>query len=209
VHWKFWQRREDPARQPTPPPAPLELAGKGSASYEIFSRLLKERIVFIGTPIDDTIANLVAAQLLFLQNEDPRADITLYLNSPGGSVAASLAIYDTMQFVKNDVATYCIGRVAGTATLLMCAGRKGKRFGLSHSRFAFADIWHEPKDTDEERREQEVEFDRLKKALVEAFVERTGKSHSFIESQFGPDRSFGTDEALQLGLIDKVIDAVP
>src|SRR5437762_12492184 len=114
-------------------PIVVEQTGRGERAYDIYSRLLKDRIVFIGTPIDDVIANLIIAQILFLQMEDPDKDINIYVNSPGGSVTAGLAIYDTMQFVKCDVATYCLGMAASMAAVLLCAGTKGKRFALPNS----------------------------------------------------------------------------
>src|SRR5579884_2340662 len=119
----------------------IESTGRGERSYDIFSRLLKERIIFIGTPIDDTVANLIMAQLLYLQFENKNQDIQLYINSPGGSVTAGLAIYDTMQFVKCDVATYCIGQAASMGAVLLCAGTKGKRFALPHSRIMIHQPW--------------------------------------------------------------------
>src|SRR3974377_1360451 len=116
-------------------PMVIEQTGRGERSYDIYSRLLKDRIVFIGTPIDDHVANLVVAQMLFLQMEDPKKDINLYINSPGGSVTAGLAVYDTMQFIKPDIVTICIGQAASMAAVLMAAGTKGKRFALPYSRF--------------------------------------------------------------------------
>src|SRR5439155_16317453 len=122
-------------------PFVIEKTGRGERSYDIFSRLLKERIIFIGTPIDDTVANLIMAQLLYLQFENKNQDIQLYINSPGGSVTAGLAIYDTMQFVKCDVATYCIGQAASMGAVLLCAGTKGKRFALPNARIMIHQPW--------------------------------------------------------------------
>src|SRR3990167_2342046 len=122
-------------------PMGIEQTGRGERAYDIYSRLLKDRIVFVGTPIDDTIANLIIAQILFLQMEDPAKDLNIYINSPGGSVTAGMAIYDTIQFVKCDVSTYCVGQAASMAALLLCAGSKGKRFCLPNSRVMIHQPW--------------------------------------------------------------------
>src|SRR3990167_2338469 len=122
-------------------PMVIESTGRGERAYDIYSRLLKDRIVFIGTPIDDTIANLIIAQILFLQMDEPEKDINIYINSPGGSVTSGLAIYDTIQFVKSDVSTYCLGQAASMGALLLAAGTKGKRYSLPHSRVMIHQPW--------------------------------------------------------------------
>ena len=186
-------------------PFVVEQSGRGERAYDIFSRLLKDRIVFIGTPIDDSIANLVIAQLLFLEAEDPDRDINLYINSPGGVVTAGLAIYDTMQFIKPDVATICMGQAASMGALLLCAGAAGKRSALPHSRIMI----HQPlggsqgQATDIEIYTKEILT--LRTELNKILVRHTGQPVDKIEKD--TDRNFfmSSEEAKAYHIVDKVI----
>jgi ATP-dependent Clp protease protease subunit len=186
-------------------PIVVEQSGRGERAYDIFSRLLKDRIIFIGTPIDDVVANLVIAQLLFLEAEDPDRDINLYINSPGGVVSAGLAIYDTMQFIKSDVATICMGQAASMAALLLAAGAQGKRSALPHSRIMI----HQPlggsqgQATDIEIYTKEILT--LRTELNKILVRHTGQSVDKIEKD--TDRNFfmSAEEAKAYRIVDKVI----
>jgi ATP-dependent Clp protease protease subunit len=186
-------------------PIVVEQSGRGERAYDIFSRLLKDRIIFIGTPIDDVIANLVIAQLLFLEAEDPDRDINLYINSPGGVVSAGLAIYDTMQFIKPDVATICMGQAASMAALLLAAGAAGKRSALPHSRIMI----HQPlggsqgQATDIEIYTKEILT--LRTELNKILVRHTGQPVEKIEKD--TDRNFfmSAEEAKAYRIVDKVI----
>ncbi len=186
-------------------PIVIEQSPRGERAYDIYSRLLKERIVFIGSPIDDEIANLVIAQLLFLEAEDPSRDITLYINSPGGLVTSGLAIYDTMQYIKPDVATLCIGQAASMGALLLAAGAKGKRFALPHSRIMI----HQPmggfqgQATDVDIHAREIL--RLRETLNEILAYHTGQPIEKIKEDTERDYFMGGEEAQKYGLIDKVI----
>jgi ATP-dependent Clp protease protease subunit len=183
----------------------IEQTARGERSYDIFSRLLKEHIIFIGAPIDDNIANLAIAQLLYLEKEDPGKDVVMYINSPGGSVSAGLAIYDTMQFVRCDVATYCIGLSASIAAVLLAAGTKGKRYALPHSTILLhqlsAGFSGQASDIDIHARE----VLRLKKVLNEVFVEHTGKDYATIEKDTDRDFFMTPEEAVEYGIIDEII----
>ena len=185
-------------------PMVVEQTGRGERAYDIFSRLLKDRIIFIGTPIDDTIANLVIAQMLFLEAEDPEKDIFVYINSPGGSVTAGMAIYDTMQFIKPDVATTCMGIAASMGAFLLAAGTNGKRAALPNSRIMI----HQPMAGTQGQVSDIVimteEFTKTKKKLNELLVHHTGQSLERIEKD--TDRNFfmSPEEANDYGLIDKV-----
>ncbi|TMQ53889.1 MAG: ATP-dependent Clp endopeptidase proteolytic subunit ClpP [Candidatus Eisenbacteria bacterium] len=186
-------------------PMVVEQSGRGERAYDIYSRLLKDRIVFIGQPIDDVIANLVIAQLLFLEAEDPDRDINLYINSPGGIVSAGLAIYDTMQFIRPDVATICMGQAASMAALLLAAGANGKRSALPHSRVMI----HQPlggsqgQATDIEIYTREILA--LRSALNDILVKHTGQPLAKIEND--TDRNFfmSAEEAKGYHIVDKVI----
>ena len=186
-------------------PIVVEQSGRGERAYDIFSRLLKDRIIFIGTPIDDVVANLVIAQLLFLEAEDPDRDINLYINSPGGVVSAGLAIYDTMQFIKSDVATICMGQAASMAALLLAAGANGKRSALPHSRIMI----HQPlggsqgQATDIEIYTKEILT--LRTELNKILVRHTGQPVDKIEKD--TDRNFfmSAEEAKAYRIVDKVI----
>ncbi|MGQ0744990.1 MAG: ATP-dependent Clp endopeptidase proteolytic subunit ClpP [Acidimicrobiales bacterium] len=186
-------------------PTVVEQTNRGERAFDIYSRLLKERIIFLGTPIDDTIANLVMAQLLHLESEDPDKDISIYINSPGGDVAGLFAIYDTMQFIKPDVATYCMGQAASAAAVLMAAGTKGKRFALTHSRF----MLHQPyggaggQASDIEIQAREIL--RLRQSLEQVLSEHTGQPIDRINRDTDRDLYLSADEARDYGLIDDVI----
>ena len=186
-------------------PVVVEQSSKGERAFDIFSRLLRERIIFLGTAIDDMVANLVVAQLLLLDSENPEKDIMLYINSPGGSVTAGLAIYDTMQHIRADVSTICLGQAASMGAFLLSSGTKGKRMALPHSRV----LIHQPlggaqgQATDIEIQAQEIL--RLKKALNETLAANTGQSIKKIEKDTDRDYIMTPQEALEYGMIDKVI----
>ena len=186
-------------------PVVIEQSSRGERSFDIFSRLLRERIIFLGTAIDDMVANLVVAQLLLLDSENPEKDIMLYINSPGGSVTAGLAIYDTMQHIRADVSTICLGQAAAMGAFLLSSGTKGKRIALPHSR----GLMHQPlggaqgQATDIEIQAQEIL--RLKKALNETLAANTGQSIKKIEKDTDRDYIMTPQEALEYGMIDKVI----
>ncbi len=186
-------------------PIVVEQSGRGERAYDIFSRLLKERIILIGTPIDDTIANLVIAQMLFLQMEDPEKDINVYVNTPGGSVTAGLAIYDTMQFVKPSVATYCVGQAASMGALLLAAGTKGKRFSLPNARIMIHQPWGGIKGAAEDISIQAKEILKLRDKLNEILAEHTGKSLEKIKKDTDRDYFMSAQEAKEYGLVDEVI----
>ena len=190
-------------------PFVIEKTGRGERSYDIFSRLLKERIIFIGTPIDDTVANLIMAQLLYLQFENKNQDIQLDINSPGGSVTAGLAIYDTMQFVKCDVATYCIGQAASMGAVLLAAGKKGKRYALPHSRIMIHQPWGGAQGTASDIEIQAEEIKRLKGSLYDILAKHTGKPIKTIEKDADRDFFMSAAQAKEYGLVDDVITAAP
>ena len=186
-------------------PVVIEQSSRGERSFDIFSRLLRERIIFLGTPVDDMVANLIVAQMLLLDSENPEKDIMLYINSPGGSVTAGLAIYDTMQHIRADVSTICLGQAASMGAFLLSSGTKGKRMALPHSRV----LIHQPlggaqgQATDIEIQAQEIL--RLKKALNETLAANTGQSLKKIEKDTDRDYIMTPQEALEYGMIDKVI----
>jgi ATP-dependent Clp protease protease subunit len=186
-------------------PVVVEQTGRGERSYDIYSRLLKDRIVFIGTPIDDLVANLVVAQMLFLQMEDPKRDINLYINSPGGSVTAGLAIYDTMQFVTCDVATYCVGVAASMGAVLLTAGTKGKRYALPNSDIMIHQVSGGAQGTASDV-ERTVEYMfRLKKRLIKIMAHHTGKPEDRIKEDSDRDYWITAEEAKEYGLVDEVV----
>ena len=185
-------------------PMVVEQTGRGERAYDIFSRLLKERIVFIGTPIDDTIASLTIAQLLFLQSEDPEKDINLYINSPGGSVTAGLAIYDTMQYIKPAVATTCIGFAASMAAVLLAGGTKGKRAALPNARIMIHQPWGGVQGTASDISIQAEEILRTKRRLNEILAFHCGRGVEQVEKDTDRDRYLSSDEAREYGLIDMV-----
>jgi ATP-dependent Clp protease protease subunit len=186
-------------------PMVLEKSQFGERAYDIYSRLLKDRIIFIGGPIDDAVANLVMAQLLFLDAEDPKKDISIYINSPGGVVTAGMAIYDTIQYVKADVSTICIGQAASAAAILLTAGTRGKRYALPQSRVMIHQVMGgaEGQATDVEIQTREIL--RIKKAINEILAKHTGKSLSQIEKDTDRDFYMTAAEAKKYGIIDQVI----
>ena len=186
-------------------PMVIETTGKGERAYDIYSRLLKDRIVFIGTPIDDVIANLIIAQILFLNMEDPGKDINVYVNSPGGSVTAGLAIYDTMRFVKCDVATYCLGQAASMGALLLAAGAKGKRYALPNARVMIHQPWGGTQGTASDIHIQAKEILKLKEQLNQILVHHTGQSLERIEKDTDRDYFMSAEEAKNYGIVDQVI----
>jgi ATP-dependent Clp protease, protease subunit len=185
-------------------PMVVEQTGRGERAYDIFSRLLKERIVFIGTAIDDTIASLVIAQLLFLESEDPDKDINLYVNSPGGNVHSGLAIYDTMQYIRPDVATICIGMAASMGAILLAGGAKGKRSALPNSRIMIHQPWGGTQGTASDISIQAEEILRTKKRLNEILSQHTGQPLTTIEKDTDRDRYMSSEESRAYGLIDNV-----
>jgi ATP-dependent Clp protease protease subunit len=185
-------------------PMVVEQTGRGERAYDIFSRLLKERIVFIGTPIDDNIASLTIAQLLFLQSEDPDKDINVYINSPGGSVSAGLAIYDTMQYIRPDVATTCIGLAASMGAVLLAGGAKGKRAGLPNSRIMIHQPWGGVQGTASDISIQAEEILRTKKRLNEILAFHCGRAVEQLEKDTDRDRYMSSEDAKEYGLIDNV-----
>ncbi|OGI03813.1 MAG: ATP-dependent Clp endopeptidase, proteolytic subunit ClpP [Candidatus Melainabacteria bacterium GWF2_37_15] len=186
-------------------PVVIEQSSRGERSFDIFSRLLRERIIFLGTPVDDMVANLIVAQLLLLDSENPEKDIMLYINSPGGSVTAGLAIYDTMQHIRADVNTICLGQAASMGAFLLAAGTKGKRMALPNSRI----LIHQPlggaqgQATDIEI--QAAEITRIKRTLNELLAKHTGQSFKKIEKDTDRDYIMSPQEAVEYGMVDKVI----
>ena len=186
-------------------PTVVEQSSRGERAFDIFSRLLRERIIFLGTPVDDMVANLIVAQMLLLDSENPEKDIMLYINSPGGSVTAGFAIYDTMQHIRSDVSTICLGQAASMGAFLLAAGTPGKRLALPHSRV----LIHQPlggaqgQATDIEI--QAAEIVRIKKSLNEILAKNTGQSIKKIEKDTDRDYIMTPEEALEYGMIDKVI----
>jgi ATP-dependent Clp protease, protease subunit len=186
-------------------PMVIETTGKGERAYDIYSRLLKDRIVFIGTPIDDVIANLIIAQILFLNMEESGKDINIYINSPGGSVTAGLAIYDTMRFVKCDVATYCLGQAASMGSLLLAAGTKGKRYSLPNARVMIHQPWGGTQGTASDIHIQAKEILKLKEQLNQILVHHTGQTIERIEKDTDRDYFMSAEEAKNYGIVDAVI----
>jgi ATP-dependent Clp protease, protease subunit len=188
-------------------PFVIEKTGRGERQYDIYSRLLEDRIVFIGSPIDDGVANSVIAQLLFLQKENKNQDINIFLNSPGGSVTAGLAIYDTIQFVQCPVATYCIGQAASMGALLLAAGTKGKRHALPHSRIMIHQPWGGVGGTAIDISIQADEILRLKQTLSEIVAKHTGKKVEQVSKDADRDFFMGAAEAKAYGLIDEIVES--
>ena len=192
-------------------PIVIEKTGRGERSYDIYSRLLRDRIVFVGGMIDDELANLVTAQFLFLSNEDPRAEIHVYLNSPGGTVSAGLAIYDTMQFIRPPVATYCVGMAASMGALLLAGGARGKRYTLPNSRV----LIHQPlirgvltgpaSELDIEARE----ILRLRKRIYEILAKDTGQTAESIERDCDRNKWLSAAEAVEYGCVDRILERAP
>ena len=186
-------------------PMVVERSNTGERAYDIYSRLLKDRIIFLGGPIDDAVANTVVAQLLFLESEDPDKDIHLYINSPGGVVTAGLAIYDTMQYIKPDVSTICIGQAASMGALLLTAGAKGKRYALPNARIMI----HQPlggaqgQSTDIQIQAREIQ--RIREVINDILVESTGKDRETVVQDTERDNFMSAEEAKTFGLIDRVL----
>jgi ATP-dependent Clp protease protease subunit len=201
----IWQRSGIEPRAIGLIPMVIEQSGRGERAYDIYSRLLKERVVFLAGPIDEMSANLIVAQLLFLESDNPEKDISLYINSPGGLVSAGLAVYDTMQFIKPDVSTLCIGQAASMGAVLLCAGSKGKRFCLPNSRV----LIHQPfggfqgQATDIEIQAKEILY--LRRRLNEIMAKHTGQDIDTIERDTERDNFFGGEQATEYGLVDKVL----
>lgn len=186
-------------------PIVVEQSGRGERAYDIFSRLLKERIVFIGTPIDDTIASLVIAQLLFLESEDPDKDIHLYINSPGGSVSAGLAIYDTMQYIRSDISTICIGMAASMAAVLLAGGTKGKRTSLPNSRIMIHQPWGGVQGTATDISIQAEEILKMKRRINEIISKHCEKPIEQVTKDTDRDYYLSSEDAKNYGLIDAVL----
>lgn len=186
-------------------PMVIETTGRGERAYDIYSRLLKDRIVFVGTPIDDIIANLIIAQILFLQMEDPAKDINIYINTPGGSVTAGLAIYDTIQFVKCDVSTYCVGQAASMGALLLASGKKGKRFTLPHARVMIHQPWGGTQGTATDISIHAKEILKLKEEINKILAKHTGQPLERIEKDSDRDFFMSAEEAKEYGLVDQVV----
>jgi ATP-dependent Clp protease protease subunit len=184
----------------------IEKEGRLERAYDIYSRLLKDRIIFIGFPIDDNVANIVVAQLLYLQMEDPDKDINIYINSPGGSVTSGLSIYDTMQFVKPDVNTYCVGQAASMAAVLLAAGAKGKRYALPYSRIMIHQPWGGVQGAAADIDRQAQEILRLKKELEQILVDHTGQDMERIKVDTDRDYFMRAVEAKEYGIVDNVIE---
>ena len=186
-------------------PIVVEQTGRGERAYDIFSRLLKDRIIFIGTPISDEVSNLIIAQLLFLQAEDAEKDISMYINSPGGSVTAGMAIYDTMQFVKCDVATYCVGQAASMGAVLLTAGAAGKRFSLPNARLLIHQPWGGVQGQASDISIQAKEILRLRDRVNEILAEHTGKPLDAIARDTDRDFFMSAKEAKDYGVVDEVV----
>jgi ATP-dependent Clp protease, protease subunit len=186
-------------------PVVVEQTSRGERSFDIYSRLLKERIVFLGTPIDDAVGNLIMAQLLHLESEDPDKDINLYINSPGGDITSLFAIYDTMQYIKPDVSTICMGQAASAAAVLVLAGTKGKRYALPHSRI----LLHQPHGGAQGQAVdieiQAKEITRYRKLLEELIAEHTGQSLEKVTKDTDRDYILTAEEAVEYGVVDEVI----
>ena len=189
-------------------PYVIEKNGREERAMDIYSRLLKDRIIFLGTQVNDEVANAIVAQLLFLNSEDPDADVHLYINSPGGSVSAGLAIYDTMQFINCDVATYCIGQCASMGAVLLTAGAAGKRFALPNARVMIPQPLAGMEGTAEEILIHAKEFAKVKEKINQILIRHTGHPYEKVEKDTDRDRFLSAEEARDYGLIDQVIEKV-
>ena len=188
-------------------PMVVEQTGQGERGYDIFSRLLKDRIILLGTPINDDVANLIVAQLLFLQAEDPAKPIQLYINSPGGSVTAGLAIYDTMQILSCEVHTYCIGQCASMGAVLLCAGAKGHRYALPNSRIMIHSVSSGTEGTIHDMKRHFEESQRLNDVLTKLIAAHCGKTEKQVAKDMDRDYFLSADEAVAYGLVDQVVSA--
>jgi ATP-dependent Clp protease protease subunit len=191
------------------PPTVIEQTPRGERAYDIYSRLLRERIIFIGTPIDDTVASLVVAQMLYLQGDDPTEPISLYLNSPGGSITAGLAIYDTMQFISPEVHTWCIGQAASMAAVLLAAGEPGHRYALPYSRVLIHQPWGGIQGQAADIQIQAEEILRVRKWLNEILARHTGQPLARIERDTDRDKYMTAEEAKAYGIVDHVAQKQP
>ena len=188
-------------------PTVIESSNRGERSYDLYSRLLRERIIFLGTPIDDTVANLVCGQLLFLESEDPDKDIHLYINSPGGDITALLAIYDTMKFIRPDVSTFCFGQAASAAAVLLAAGAKGKRFALPHARVLMHQPWGGVGGQASDIELQAKEILRMRDLLNGVIAADTGQDEARVASDTDRDFIMTAAEAVEYGVVDEVISS--
>ncbi len=186
-------------------PMVVEKTGAGERAYDIYSRLLKDRIIILGTAVDDNVANIIVAQLLFLQSEDPKKDIEFYINSPGGSITAGLAIYDTMQLLSCDVKTYCMGQAASMGAVLLCAGAEGKRFALPNSRIMIHQPWGGAQGTAADVEIQAQEILRMKSMLNKIIASHCGQTARKIARDTERDNFMSATEAVEYGLIDAVV----
>ena len=186
-------------------PTVIEQTGGGERAYDIYSRLLKDRIVLLGTPIDDNVANMIIAQLLFLQSEDPKKDIDMYICSPGGSVTAGLAIYDVMQILSCDVKTYCVGQAASMGAVLLCAGAKGKRYALPNSRIMIHQPWGGAEGTAADIDIQAQEILKLRSKLNGIIAHHSGVPLKKLEKDTNRDFFMSAEEALEYGLVDHIV----
>jgi ATP-dependent Clp protease protease subunit len=189
-----------------PIPYVIEKTGRGERAYDIYSRLLEDRIIFIGTAVDDHVANAVVAQLLFLQKEKKNQDINVYLNTPGGHITAGLAIYDTMQFVQCDVATYCIGQASSMGAVLLMAGTKGKRHSLPNSRIMIHQPWGGAQGTAADIKIQADEIVKLKKVMNNIIAKHTGKDIKKVERDTDRDFFMSAEDAKAYGIVDEVVE---
>ncbi|MFI5387435.1 MAG: ATP-dependent Clp protease proteolytic subunit [Fimbriimonadales bacterium] len=187
-------------------PYVIEQTARGERSYDLWSRLLKDRIVFLGTPVDDYVANLIVAQLLFLEKEDPDKDIEFYINSPGGSVSAGLAIYDTMQIVKPDVATTCVGQAASMGAVLLCGGAAGKRSCLKHARVMIHQVSAGFQGTTADINVQAAEINRYMDIIMDVIGKHTGKEPDVVRKDVDRDYFMSAEEAVAYGVVDKVVE---
>jgi len=187
-------------------PTVIEKSQHGERAYDIYSRLLKDRIIFLGGPIDDNVANTVIAQLLFLENQDPKKDITIYINSPGGSVTSTMAVYDTMQFVKSDVSTVCIGMAASGAAVVLAAGKKGKRFALPNAEIMIHQVMGEAGGQASDIEISAKHILQIKQKLNKILAKHTGQQIAKIEKDSDRDYYMSAQEAKNYGLIDAIID---
>ncbi len=189
-------------------PMVIETTGRGERAYDIYSRLLKDRIIFIGTVVDDTVANLIIAQMLFLQMEDPDKEMSVYINTPGGSVTSGLAIYDTMQFVKPDVSTYCVGQASSMGALLLSAGTAGKRYALPHSRIMIHQPWGGVQGAAADISIQAQEILRLRAKIEEILAKHTKQPLEKIKKDTDRDYFMSAEEAKAYGIVDEVIENI-
>ena len=189
-------------------PYVIEKSGREERAMDIYSRLLRDRIIFLGSAVNDDVANAIVAQMLFLQSEDPKADVHLYINSPGGSISAGMAIYDTMQFINCDVATYCVGQCASMAAVLLAAGTPSKRRALPNSRIMIHQPMAGMEGTAEDIMIHAKEFAKVKERLNRILIKHTGHPLEKIERDTDRDRFMSAEEALEYGLVDQVIEHI-